>query len=108
MKGVLAPHEDRAKLQAFARKIVLDALGDATFTRTDPLAGTACSNPATVEGFARGEPTAVLMAYAGAGESIVFTQIAGRQQCFLAAGLLRTGGGPVIYEVAFRYRPAGV
>ena len=71
-----------------------------------------------------------------AGESIVFAQFSERPQCFLTegeligeladagfaldpsvplteynrptAGMLRTGGGPVIYEAAFRYRPAGV
>ena len=71
-----------------------------------------------------------------AGETFVFTQFSGRPQCFLTeaqlvsemadagfvpdpavplteynrpvAGMLRSGGGPVIYEAAFRYRPAAV
>ena len=28
--------------------------------------------------------------------------------CGTFAGMLRSGGGPVIYEAAFRYLPAGV
>jgi len=71
-----------------------------------------------------------------AGEHFVYTQFSGRPQCFLtdvelvsemadagfvvdaavplteynrpAAGMLRSGGGPVIYEAAFRYRPTVV
>ncbi len=70
------------------------------------------------------------------GERFVFTQFSGRPQCFLTegqllsemadagfvpdpavpvteynrptAGMLRSGGGPVIYEAAFRYRPTVV
>ncbi len=70
------------------------------------------------------------------GESFVFTQFSGRPQCFLTevelvnemaaagfvpdpgvpvteynrptAGMLRSGGGPVIYEAAFRYQPRAV
>ena len=70
------------------------------------------------------------------GERFVYTQFSGRPQCFLTeaeliaemagagfivdpavplteynrpvAGMLRSGGGPVIYEAAFRYLQAGV
>lgn len=71
-----------------------------------------------------------------AGERFVFTQFSGRSQCFLTeaqllaemagagfvadpsrplteynrptAGTLRSGGGPVIYEAAFRYKPGSL
>ncbi len=70
------------------------------------------------------------------GETFVFTQFSGRPQCLLTeaqlvremadagfvtdptvplteynrptAGMLRSGGGPVIYEAAFRYQPQAV